>query len=92
MEREEIAEEIQAIIDGFDLDTGVDGLRRGLNAFMKNLWHIPWWGQFKELTHGRGTYAKSIRRDFFQQDTGLPPAVEEDRLAEFKEFLRTYGV
>jgi hypothetical protein len=54
---------------------------------MKNIWHIHWWGPFKELTHGDGKFAIEMRKDFLGEDVDLPndeppPAIEDSELVE----------
>jgi hypothetical protein len=99
MEPEEVAEEVQSIVDRWDPQvSGISELQDQLNAAMKNMWHIQWWGEFSELTDGVGEFPEQIRNDFLEddevdaQDVGPLPAIATDELDEFKDYLRMYGI
>ena len=90
MEPEEIAAEVQSIVDSesADLTKMVDRL----NDFMRNMWRIDWCGQFSGLCEGTGEFPTKIRGSF-SEDNELPEenAISQHMIGEFTEYLRTYG-
>jgi hypothetical protein len=91
MTPEEIAEQVQSIVEaGSD---ALAKLRDDLNESMRNMWHIEWWGQFKELCESADEFPLKVRASF-HEDCELPESssIRVDDVAAFKEYLREYGV
>ena len=88
MEPEEIAAQVQSIVDAesADLPKMVDGL----NEIMRNMWHIEWCGQFRDLCESTDEFPAKIRSSFCE-DSDLPDAVLQEVMDEFVEYLRSYG-
>jgi len=91
MEREEIAERVQSIVKVKDGDLA--RLRSRLNKFMTCLWHIEWWGQFRDLCEGRTKFALKVRSSFLEDnETGQAGTkIPRRQMSELKEYLRQYG-
>jgi hypothetical protein len=89
MKPEDIAAEVQAIVDAEsgELTTMVDRL----NEFMRNMWCIGWYGQFVELCEGTGAFPVKVRGSFCDDDE-VPEAISQEKIEEFKEYLQTYGI
>jgi hypothetical protein len=91
MEPEEIAAEVQAIVDA-DSDTLPTMVDR-LNEFMRNMWHIEWCGRFQDLCVGSGEFPTKIRDSFLEvSDVAETATLPRNMIADFKEYLRTYGL
>jgi hypothetical protein len=90
MKPEEIAAEVQAIVDAESdkLPTMVDRL----NDFMRNMWHIEWCGRFQDLCVGSGEFPTKIRDAFLEvSDVAETATLPRNMIADFKTYLRTYG-
>ena len=50
MEPEKIASRVQSVVGSVDpKEADLARLRTRLNKFMTCLWHIEWWGEFRDL-------------------------------------------
>ncbi len=87
MEPEEIAAEVQAIVDAESPDT--EKMVASLNESMRNMWQIEWCGQFRDLCEGSGEFPIKIRDSFGGEGGEIP--VHEDMRGDFAEYLRGYG-
>ena len=85
MEPDEIAAEVQAIVDAESAD--LEKMVASLNNFMRNMWQIEWIGQFHDLCEGSGEFPEKIRDSFLEGGEEVP----QKMMAEFKEFLRSCG-
>lgn len=97
MEPEEIAQRVQAIIADAGDQPDVAELRHQLNDFMRNMWHIESWGQFKEFLASNDEFPKKVRQSFLEdldesECSTAQGMVPESQLKEFAEYLREYGV
>jgi hypothetical protein len=90
MTAEEIAKQVQAIVAAGSDDLA--RLRDDLNYAMRNMWHIEWWGQFKDLCESADEFPAMVRGAFFE-DCEMPEAsvIPRDEIEAFKEYLREYG-
>ena len=94
MSDEEIAERVQSIVKSVDpKEADLGRLRTRLNKFMLCLWHIEWWGQFRDLCDGRSKYAVKVRRSFLDDEEKLTRGsqISRSQMNDFKEYLREYG-
>ncbi len=91
MEPEDIAAQVQAIVDAESAD--LEKMVERLNEFARNLWQIDWCGQLRDLCEGTGEFPMKIRRSFLEDsEVGEAPAVPQGMIGDFGEYLRTYGV
>ena len=93
MKPAEIAEKLQSFVASVDPeDADLGALKARLNTFMRILWHIEWWGQFKELIEGRKEFAIQLRRSFFEEiEETTENTISRNLMGEFKEYLHEYG-
>ena len=90
LEPDEIAAEVQAIVDAesADLAKMIDRL----NEFARNLWQIDWVGKFQDLCDGDGEFPEKIREFYYQgSDVDSASPISSDSVGDFKECLQHYG-
>ncbi|MHB8968822.1 MAG: hypothetical protein ACYC3X_02585 [Pirellulaceae bacterium] len=95
LEPDDIALRVKTIFDSVDIqDADLGALRKRLNAFMRGLWHIKWWGPFSALCEGKAKFPLSVRKSFLESSEPAAPGTKlaQCQLGMFKDFLREYGV
>ena len=85
LEPDEIAAEVQAIVDAESAD--LEKMVSHLNESMRNMWQIEWTGRFQDLLEGEGEFPEKIRSSFLEGGEAVP----EEMMDEFGEYLRGYG-
>lgn len=83
MEPDEIAAEVQAIVDAESAD--LEKMVASLNESMRNMWQIDWCGQFRDLCEGTGEFPVKIRGSFLEGGEVVP----QEMMGEFGEYLRS---
>lgn len=93
----EIALDVGRVIDDIKLQRiDVELGRKRLNKTLRSFSQIEWIGTFKDLRAGQSPYARKVIKEF-RRGYGIavsvaPIEVKRAELADFKEFLETYGI
>lgn len=77
----------------------LEKVRGNINEVLKDFSQIEWWGTFRELRSGICPYSQKIINDFRQlvpddesiNEISTDP-ISDNELAEFKDYLMTYGI
>lgn len=80
-------------LEGVDLGSLTEELRRQVNDITKDFLTVEWWGDFDELKDGETIFAETIRSDFREaEESDKKGALSDFELDGFVEFMKEYGV
>jgi hypothetical protein len=92
-----VADQVSEIISEVQRNNlDLEKARKRLNNVLRRYSQIEWIGTFKDLKDGKGTYArmivKAFRRDRELTIGATPLSISRGQLADFKDFLSSYGI